>query len=69
MPFLVKAISRLDGGHDAWLTGPRLGGIRTFAARDLAEHFRSERDAKEAIADMCEKANCGDIEFSVESSD
>jgi hypothetical protein len=67
MPCVVKA-SKEDKAAK-WLTGPRLGGFRTFARRESAEIFETESKAQDAILAMVTHAPCDGIAFSVEAAD
>jgi hypothetical protein len=67
MAYLVRAETRLDGAHAAWLSPPRLGGMRTFASKELAERFDSETSAQAAIDTMRGKEDCRGIHFIVET--
>jgi hypothetical protein len=64
---VVKATTR--GEHICWLTGPRLGGQRTFAQRPFAESFDTEEHAKDAVLAMMKKEDCRGIVFTVEAAD
>jgi hypothetical protein len=65
MDYLVRAQARIDGKHVSWLSSPRLGGMRTFAPKELAERFASEASARAAIDVMRDKEDCRGIEFTV----
>jgi hypothetical protein len=67
--YRLRAQARIDGEHVAWLGPPRLGGLRTFAPKDMAERFASEASAKEAIDTMRDTEHCRDISFRVEPAD
>jgi hypothetical protein len=68
MAYLVQAQARVDGEHVAWLGPPRLGGLRTFAPKEMAERFDSEASATEAIDTMRDKEDCRGIKFTVETA-
>jgi hypothetical protein len=65
--YVVRATT--ESRHDCWLTGPRLGGHRTFATREFAERFASRSQANDAILVMVREEKCRGIIFTIEPAE
>ena len=69
MAYLVRLQTRIDDKRVAWLGPKRLGELRTFAPKDMAERFDSEEAAQAAVDAVRDKAQCRGLQFSVELAD
>jgi hypothetical protein len=64
MQFVAKAIG--PTGQARWITSPKLGGVRTFGPREMADIFESQEAPVAAIGAMILRQPCDGITFTAE---